>query len=230
MSAHSRPDNSGPIVPPSGPRGFSSSTRGAGGFMRGGGGSFGNERQSRPDSGSWGAAPASRTAPAEVLTRGSTPASRPTQTPSPSIPSGPSVPSIPTVPSAGIPTGPRAGVPTRPSIHSSNVYNRNTQANVPPAGPRPHPAMANLPQIIPGGRIDPTATGITPDVSDHLRKLQEQEVVLRADYDKKRQGLMENLKILDRLQREGTDLQLRSELSERHVRMLAGEGVGGAAF
>lgn len=90
--------------------------------------------------------------------------------------------------------------------------------------------MANLPQIIPGGRIDQTATGITPDIAVRLKKREEEAEILRAENDAKQAKLRRSLKTWDKLQRESTSMGLRSELSERHVRMLAGEGVGGAAF
>lgn len=89
--------------------------------------------------------------------------------------------------------------------------------------------MANLPQIISGGRIDPTMTGVTPDVAARLKKRQEEEVVLRADYNAKQEKLRQDLKEWERLERESAAMALRSELSEGHVRMLAGE-TGGAAF
>lgn len=198
--------------------------------MRGGRGSFGSDRLSRPDTSSWGAAPASRPA-AEVSTRGNAPASRPTQTPSPSIPSGPAA-SIPTGPSGGIPTGPRAGIPSRPSLqHSSSSYNSRPNLGLSNnSGPRPHPAMANLPQIIPGGRIDPTASGIPSDIAARLKRKEEEAETLREELHAKQEKLRQGLKGWDKLSRDSQSMGLRSELSERHVRMLAGEGVGGAAF
>lgn len=90
--------------------------------------------------------------------------------------------------------------------------------------------MANLPQIIPGGRIDPTFTGLTADVAVRLKKREEEADILRAENDAKQEKLRKSLKVWDKLQRDSTGMGLRSELSERHVRMLAGEGVGGAAF
>ena len=90
--------------------------------------------------------------------------------------------------------------------------------------------MANLPQIISGGRIDPTATGFATDVALRLKKREEEAEVLRAENDAKQEKLRKSLKVWDKLQRDSTSMGLRSELSERHVRMLAGEGVGGAAF
>lgn len=90
--------------------------------------------------------------------------------------------------------------------------------------------MANLPQIISGGRIDPTASGIPADLAVRLKKREEEAEVLRAENNDKEEKLRKGLKIWDKLQRDSASMGLRSELSERHVRMLAGEGVGGAAF
>lgn len=229
MSAHSRSENAGPVVPPSGPRGYVPPVRGAY-SIRGGRGSFGSDRVGRPDTSAWGAAPPIRPA-AEVYTTGSTPISRPAQTLAPLIPSGPSA-SIPTGPSGGIPTGPRAGIPSRPSLqHSSSSYNSRPNASSSNnSGPRPHPAMANLPQIIPGGRIDPTASGIPSDIAARLKRKEEEAETLREELHAKQEKLRQGLKGWDKLSRESQSMALRTELSERHVRMLAGEGVGGAAF
>ena len=136
-------------------------------------------------------------------------------------------------PLSSIPTGPRAGaaIPSRPSLaNPSSVYGARTSAISTPSGPRPHPAMAGLPQIIPGGRIDPTATGLSSDTAARLKKREEEEVILREDLKAKEDKLRKSLKTWDRLSRESASMGLRSELSERHVRLLAGEGVGGAAF
>lgn len=85
-------------------------------------------------------------------------------------------------------------------------------------------------QIIPGGRVDPTATGIGMDLALRLKKREEEAEALRAENDAKHEKLRRSLKNWDKLERDSTSMGLRSELSERHVRMLAGEGVGGAAF
>lgn len=198
---------------------------------RGGRGSFGQDRQSRPDTASWGTAP-SRSINEFSLrpSRGVDPASRPPPA-SPSVPTGPSTSSIPTGPSGGIPTGPRAGagIPTRPSLqHSSSVYGRS-QSSV-SSGPRPHPAMANMQQIIPGGRIDPTASGMSPEIALRIKKREDEAESLRVDYEVKQEALRKNMKEYERMKADSAQWALRSELSERHVRTLAGEGVGGAAF
>ncbi|KUJ09046.1 uncharacterized protein LY89DRAFT_318524 [Mollisia scopiformis] len=227
-AAHFRSENAGPVVPPAGPRGYVPPIRGTYG-IRGGRGSFGHDRATRPDASAWGAAP-SRPAAHEPTIKPSAPVSRPNPTPaSPSL-STASSPTIPTGLSAGIPTGPRAGVPSRPALqHSSSVYGRGNQTNV-NSGPRPHPAMVGIPHIVPNGRIDPTASGIPNEISTRLKKLEEEEQVLRERYYAKQETLKQGLKGWDKLSREASGMALRTELSERHVRMLAGEGVGGAAF
>ncbi len=90
--------------------------------------------------------------------------------------------------------------------------------------------MANLAQIIPGGRVDPTSSGIQPDVVLRLKKREEEAEVFRESLHTKQEKLRQSLKEWDKLSREAAAQGLRSELSERHVRMLAGEGMGGAAF
>jgi hypothetical protein len=191
------------------------------------------------DTGSWGAAPsrpvnnefsARPTRPIDPPIRAPPPA--PAPAPSPSVTPSPSTPSaIPTGPSAGIPTGPRAsaGMASRPSLaHSSGIYGRSQ--SMLSNGPRPHPAMANMTPIIPGGRIDPTASGMTPEIAARVKKREDEAEVLRADYEAKSEALRKNMKEYERIKAESAQWALRSELSERHVRALAGEGVGGAAF
>jgi hypothetical protein len=90
--------------------------------------------------------------------------------------------------------------------------------------------MANMPQIIPGGRIDPTMSGMTAEVGLKLKRREEEAEVLREDLNAKQEKLRQSLKVWDKLKANSAEAGLRSELSERHVRMLAGEGVGGAAF
>jgi amino acid permease len=90
--------------------------------------------------------------------------------------------------------------------------------------------MANMPQIIPGGRIDPTATGLSPEIAARIKKREDEAEIIRSELENKRDTLRKNLKVYDGIKNESQQWALRSELSERHVRMLAGEGVGGAAF
>lgn len=90
--------------------------------------------------------------------------------------------------------------------------------------------MANLPPIIPGGRIDPTASGIPSEIAVRLKKREEEAEQLREELNAKQEKLRQGLKGWDKLSRDSASMGLKSELSERHVRMLAGEGEGGAAF
>jgi hypothetical protein len=63
-----------------------------------------------------------------------------------------------------------------------------------------------------------------------MKKNEEESERLRADYDKKREKLRAGLAQWDKFERDSKAMGLRSELSERQVRLLAGEGAGGAAF
>lgn len=90
--------------------------------------------------------------------------------------------------------------------------------------------MAGMPQIIAGGRIDPSATGVPNDVAQRLKRKEEEAEILREELHAKQEKLRQSLKGWDKLSRDSASMALRTELSERHVRMLAGEGVGGAAF
>ena len=158
-----------------------------------------------------------------------------------SIPTGPSASSTSSSTGVGaIPTGPRAGVPpTRaPNLqHSSSIYSQSRQPSFShpsshPPQPRPHPALANIPVILPHGKIDPTASGISKDVAARLKRKEEEAEVLREELNTKSKRLREGLRDWERLARDAGAMGLRSELSERHVRGLAGEmdGGGGGAF
>lgn len=205
-------------MPPAGPRGYNPASRGSS-YPRGGrGGSF-SER--RPDVGvAWGGASSAPSAPSA----------------SPTL-----LAASPT--SNGIPTGPRASSAShatsgdwfnkawsaaapRPSTHqtpASATYGR-------PQQPRVHPAIANLPQIISGGKKDPSASGIPKEIEARLKKTEEETERLREELRLKEEKLRSGLRTWEKLERESKSMGLKSELSERHVRILAGEGVGGAAF
>lgn len=89
--------------------------------------------------------------------------------------------------------------------------------------------MANLPSIIPGGRIDPSYTGMSIETATKLKRKEEEAEVLREELNAKMDKLRAGLKVWKRLETGAQLAAERSELSERHVRILAGEG-GGAAF
>ncbi|TEY40962.1 hypothetical protein BOTCAL_0411g00100 [Botryotinia calthae] len=227
--SNSGSEGNGHIAPPSGPRGYAP-PRGPSASLRGGRPSFSNERHSRPDTSSWGAAPPARPN-ADLNSRTNLPPPRPPPSVSPS-PARETPPAAPTGPS-GIPTGPRAGtsVSSRPSLqHSSSIYHSRGSISGPSSGPRIHPAMVGIQPIIPGGRIDPAASGIPTDLAARLKKKEEEADILREEVKQKQEKLRKGLKHWDRLSRESASMGLKSELSESHLRILAGEGVGGKAF
>jgi hypothetical protein len=63
-----------------------------------------------------------------------------------------------------------------------------------------------------------------------LKKTEEETERLREELRLKEEKLRSGLRTWEKLERESNSMGLKSELSERHVRILAGEGVGGAAF
>jgi len=93
-----------------------------------------------------------------------------------------------------------------------------------------HPAIANLPQIIPGGKKDPSASSLPKEIEMRLKKTEEETERLREELRLKEEKLRSGLRTWEKLERDSNSMGLKSELSERHVRILAGEGVGGAAF
>lgn len=63
-----------------------------------------------------------------------------------------------------------------------------------------------------------------------MRKLEEEEEILRERLAGKEEVLRAGLKGWGDVSRVAKAMSWRSELSEKHVRLLAGEGVSGAAF
>ncbi|KUI62167.1 hypothetical protein VP1G_09299 [Cytospora mali] len=198
--SYSRAETVSPTVPPSGPRGYAN-PRGGGYNMRGRGG--------------WGAPPPrSHFAPAPA-----------------SLPATP-----PTGPSA-VPTGPRASISSAPSPSiASKPFN-------PPTGPAAQGGQRmthaqnlinSMPPIIPGGKIDPASTplstGVTRDLEAHHRRLKEEEERIREELRAKDEKLRRSLRMWERLERESKGFELKSDLSERSLKTIAGEGLGGSAF
>lgn len=91
-----------------------------------------------------------------------------------------------------------------------------------------------MPPIVPGGKLDPAMTplllGVTKDLEPHYRKLRDEEEKLREEMRAKQERLRKSLYMWDRLEREARAWELRSDLSEKSMKSLAGEGMGGAAF
>jgi hypothetical protein len=90
--------------------------------------------------------------------------------------------------------------------------------------------MSQLPPIIPGGKVDPAYLGIPPELSTRIKKNEEEAERVREELYAKETELRRGTMLWNRLERESNAAHLRTELSERHLRSLAGEGVGGAAF
>ncbi|KAB5585324.1 hypothetical protein GE09DRAFT_21453 [Coniochaeta sp. 2T2.1] len=151
----------------------------------------------------------------------------------------PSPPPVRAEPS-NVPTGPRAGsvsAPSGPSTMTSKPFNPPTGPAAAPTPPRPTLAqnlINTMPPIIPGGRLDPSlstsSTGLTKELEAHNRKLKEEEDRIREEMRLKQERLRKNLRMWDRHERETRSYELKSDLSERSLKNLAGEGLGGAAF
>ncbi|CAK7233881.1 hypothetical protein SBRCBS47491_008760 [Sporothrix bragantina] len=92
-------------------------------------------------------------------------------------------------------------------------------------------AMSNMPAIIPGGKLDPLLhTGILPEMMPHYQRLREEEERLRAEMDVKQDRLRKQLRSWDKMEREARAFKLKSDLSEKSLKTISGEDVGGAAF
>ncbi|KHJ33342.1 putative serine arginine repetitive matrix protein 1 protein [Erysiphe necator] len=227
-----------PLAPPVGPRGYV--PRG-GSSNRGGRGSFMGDRAGKSDTSSWSTSTPDHkpSGPESIrnslkLPKSGTKLTIDTpKTPSPSQPSNPPVTSAPSGPSSGVPTGPRAGISSRSNLsyqHSSSMYSRSIKLVSNHCGNRPQITLANTVSIIPSGRIDPTANGIAPEIVAKLKRKEEEEEVLRAELNSKEEKLRKSLKHWDKLSRDSRAMGLRSDLSEKHVRTLAGEGDRRDAF
>jgi siroheme synthase (precorrin-2 oxidase/ferrochelatase) len=94
--------------------------------------------------------------------------------------------------------------------------------------------MAQMPQIVPGGKIDSSlismTTGVIKELEPQYRRHKEEEERIREELKTKQEKLRKNLRIWDRLERESKAFELKSDLSEKSLKTIAGEGLGGAAF
>ncbi|KAI9155330.1 hypothetical protein HJFPF1_07912 [Paramyrothecium foliicola] len=155
--------------------------------------------------------------------------------------SGPS--STPSTPGgqAPIPTGPRG----TPVASTSSTASSQPRPFNPPTGPSSQHGgaprqtlaqsmLATLPPLIPGGKLDPSmaplATGVTKDIEPHYKKLKDEEEKIREELRAKQERLRKSLYAWNRLERDARAWEMRSDLSEKSMTNLAGEGMGGAAF
>ncbi len=91
--------------------------------------------------------------------------------------------------------------------------------------------MANMPALVPRGRLDPLLqTGIVRDLDQHYRRLRDEEERLRVELETKQERLRKQLRSWDKMEREARGFELRSELSEKSLKTISGEGMSGAAF
>ncbi len=94
--------------------------------------------------------------------------------------------------------------------------------------------MSTMPPLIPGGKLDPSmlpmVLGVLRDVEPHYRKLRDEEEKIREELRAKQERLRKSLSLWGRLERDAAAWELRSDLSEKSMKNLAGEGMGGAAF
>lgn len=93
--------------------------------------------------------------------------------------------------------------------------------------------ISSMPPIVPGGKADPAsaplATGVTRDLEAHHRRLKEEEERIREELRAKDEKLRRSLRMWERLERESKAFELKSDLSERSLKTIAGEGLGGGA-
>lgn len=72
--------------------------------------------------------------------------------------------------------------------------------------------------------------GVTREIEPHYRKLRDEEEKLRDELQAKQERLRKSLYNWDRLERDSRAWEMRSDLSEKSMKNMAGEGMGGAAF
>jgi hypothetical protein len=91
-----------------------------------------------------------------------------------------------------------------------------------------------MPPVLPAGKVDPVSipltTGVVKELEPHHRKCREEEERIREELKFKQDKLRKMLRNWDKMDRESKSFELKSDLSERSLNTLAGEGLGGAAF
>ena len=93
--------------------------------------------------------------------------------------------------------------------------------------------LQTLPAIVPGGKVDPSigsVPGVTPQLEGHFRKLREEEDKIRDELRARDDKLRRMLYAWDKLELEAKVWETRADLSEKSMKNLADEGLGGAAF
>ncbi|KOS18450.1 hypothetical protein ESCO_001048 [Escovopsis weberi] len=227
-----------PTNPPQGPRGYVPPARTTFPPSRGGRGGASAGASASSGGGSGGSGAGAGAGSSSSSSSASWNPSRP-----PGHSSGPpQAASAPSGPPA-IPTGPRVTPSSTPATPSgppslSRPFNPPTGPSAQHAGgPRQTLAqnlLSTMPHIVPGGKLDPAMTplllGVTKDIEPHYKKLKDEEEKIREELRVKQERLRKSLYTWNRLERDASAWEVRSDLSEKSMKNLAGEGIGGAAF
>lgn len=131
-------------------------------------------------------------------------------------------PSTPTGPASTTTTNKPFNPPTAPAAHThhpSRLATTSLAQNL----------LNALPPLIPGGKTDPTAAA-PYELDMHHRKMREEEERVREELRAKQDKLRKSLRVWDRLERESRGFELKSELSERSLGNIAGEGAKGVGY
>jgi len=94
--------------------------------------------------------------------------------------------------------------------------------------------MNTMPMVLAAGKVDPASTpmttGVVKDLEMHHRKLKEEEERVREELKVKQEKLRKYLRNWEKMERESKAFELKSDLSEKSLNTLAGDGPGGASF
>ncbi|KAL2260974.1 hypothetical protein VTK26DRAFT_4896 [Humicola hyalothermophila] len=238
-SGPSRADNTSPTVPPAGPRGYVP-PRGGSFVTRGG-----------PGRSSWSSGPPPRhsvsssgqsvsptvppAGPSGGIPTGPRAQTSSTTTSSVSSTSGPAAAASPSTsgPTASGTAAPKPfNPPTAPAAHHHHHYHHHHHPSRTAGAAVSSLAQGllnTMPPIIPGGKVDPSAAA-PHELDGHHRKLREEEERVREELRAKQDKLRKSLRVWDRLERESRGFELKSELSEKSLGHIAGEGTGGVGY
>jgi len=86
-----------------------------------------------------------------------------------------------------------------------------------------------MPPIIPGGKVDPSQ--LPPYETDpKQRAARDEEERIRQELMAKQEKLRRTLRQWDKLEREARACEMRTEATERSLKKIVGEEVGGVGF
>ena len=92
--------------------------------------------------------------------------------------------------------------------------------------------LANLPSVIPGGKLLPQDRNSADfAIQERLAKLEQEQKKIEKELEEKMEKKRKGVRQWEKHERESAREGLKGELAEKQVRMMAGEGgLGGAAF